>query len=105
MPRGRPAKSRVRQRIVEILAHMGKGYGYRVSKVYNEIYPEIASRLVYYHLRKGIQTGEFVVREVKVEKGNFSWGASVEKIYYMLGPNAEVKGLKQVAKFFDKKYK
>ena len=100
MARGRPNGSKVRQRVIEILAYLEKGYGYEITKVYNQIYPETSSRLIYYHLRKGMQTGEFLVQEVKSEKGEFSWGSEVEKIYYVLGPNAEVKGLKQVAKFF-----
>jgi hypothetical protein len=102
MPRGRPVKSEIRQNIIEILYFMGEGYGYQVAKIYNEIFPEVTQRSVYYHLRKGVQTEELEVHRVKVEKGDFSWGDTVEKIYYSLGSQAEPRGKKRVRKHLEK---
>ncbi len=94
--RGRPVKSVIRQNILEILFFLGEGYGYQVAKMYNEIFPAVSQRSIYYHIRKGVSVGEIEVHEVKEERGDFSWGDRVEKIYYTLGSSAEVKGLKRV---------
>ncbi len=96
MKRGRPVRSQIRDNIVEILYHLGKGYGYQVSKIYNALFPQVTQRLVYYHLRKGVSTREVEVHKVEVEKGDFSWGNSVEKTYYTLGPAATPIGNKKV---------
>lgn len=92
MPRGRPVKSQIRQRVVEILAVMKKGYGYQIFQVYQKVYPRATMRSIYYHLNKGLQTGEFQVEAVQMEKGNYSWGSEAEKVYYMLGSKAEPRG-------------
>ncbi len=102
MPRGRPTKSQIRQNIVEILFYLKSGYGYNISKVYNEIFPPVSQRSIYYHLRKGITTGEIQIEEIKEEKGEFSWGQKVEKTYYSLGKEASIKGNKTVQKYFAK---
>ena len=98
--RGRPVKSQIRQNIIEILFYMKKAYGYQIAKVYNEIFPEVSQRSIYYHLKKGLTTEEIVAEEIKEEKGNFSWGTKVEKIYYTLGKHAEIKGDSQVKEYF-----
>jgi hypothetical protein len=87
--RGRPLKSPIRQNIVELLLFLKQGYGYEIVKHYLAVFPKVAQRSVYYHLKKGLKTGEFVVHEIKEEKGHFSWGPYVEKVYYGLGPNAK----------------
>jgi len=102
MSRGRPVKSVIRQNIIEILYFMGEGYGYQIAKVYNSIFPQVTQRSVYYHLRKGVQTEEFSVHKVKTEKGDYSWGDSVEKIYYSLGNQAEPRGMERVQKYLGK---
>ena len=102
MGRGRPVKSAIRQNVVEILAVKGEMYGYDIYRVYREIFPSITLRSIYYHLKKGISTGEFVVKEVRKEKGNFSWGGETEKIYYTLGPKAQPKNDQRVKDFFKK---
>lgn len=86
--RGRPVRSDVRQNIINILYIIKKGYGYDVFRIYRSVYPACTMRLIYYHLKKGIETGEIKVAEIRKEKGNFSWGGEVEKIYYALGPSA-----------------
>jgi len=101
MPRGRPVKSEIRQRIAEILYFLGSDYGYRVHKIYCKIFPKCTREVVYYHLRKGVKLKIFEVKEVKQEKGDFSWGGMVEKTYYGLGAEAKVTGDAQVKKFFD----
>jgi hypothetical protein len=99
MARGRPIKSQIRQNIIEILFYLGKGYGYEISKIYNEIFPQVTQRSIYYHLKKGTQTKEININKIKKESGDFSWGSSVEKIYYELGDNAEPKGENKVKDF------
>lgn len=96
MPRGRPVGSVVRQNIVEILNVIGKGYGYEIHKLYNQIFKPCTRENIYYHLRKGVELGEFAVEEIKQEKGKFSWGTVAEKTYYKLGSKAEPKGDDQV---------
>jgi len=101
MPRGRPVKSEIRERIAEILFFAGSAYGYKIHKIYCQIFPKCTREVVYYHMRKGVKLKEFKIKEIKQEKGEFSWGGMVEKTYYCLGSEARVKGDKQVKKFFD----
>ncbi len=97
--RGRPVKSQIRQNVVEILHELQEGYGYQISRIYNTIYPQVTQRSIYYHLHKGIKTNEIAVRKVEQERGDFSWGQSVEKTYYMLGAKANPKGDVRVRDF------
>ncbi len=99
MPRGRPTKSVIRQNIIEILHYLGKGYGYDIAKIYNNIFPKVTQRSIYYHLHKGISTGEIEIEEIKEEEGDYSWGKVVEKIYYSLGKEATPKGEERVKTF------
>ena len=101
MPRGRPAGSQVRQNIVEILNYGGKLHGYGIFSVYKALFPKAGIRNVYYHLKKGIETGELKVAEVRKESGNYSWGGYVERRYYALGPNAKPAGLPEVKEYFE----
>ena len=105
MPQGRPTGSVIRENIIEILAVMGKGYGYLINKIYQEIFPLCTREVIYYHLKKGVALGEFSVEEIKQEKGDFSWGGVVEKTYYKLGANAKPKGDEKVMKYFEKQKK
>jgi len=102
MGRGRPVKSAIRQNIVEILNVKGEMYGYDIYRIYREVFPSITLRSIYYHLKKGVSTGEFIVKEVRKEKGNFSWGGETEKTYYALGPKAQVKGDSKVKDYLKK---
>lgn len=104
MKRGRPVRSQIRQNIVEILKFMGEGYGYEIHKIYKEIFdPSPTLRVIYYHLRKGVSLGEFTIKIVKQEQGDFSWGPTAQKTYYSLGPQAKPQILAVVKEFFDKK--
>lgn len=96
MPRGRPTRSAIRQNIVELLAVMGKGYGYEIHKNYIKIFPACTREVVYYHLKKGITLGEFAIDSVKQEIGDYSWGKTVEKTYYKLGASAKPRGDERV---------
>ena len=89
MRTGRPTKSEIRQNVVEILYFIKNAYGYEIYKIYTAIFPKITLRSVYYHLRKGVDIGEFQVNKIEKEKGDYSWGSEAEKIYYSLGPNAK----------------
>ena len=102
MPRGRPVGSEIRQNIVELLYFLGSGYGYGLWKKYIVIFPKCTLRSIHYHLKKGLSTGEFIVKEIKVEKGEYSWGGTVEKIYYALGEQAIAKGDERVKAYLDK---
>ena len=52
---------------------------------------------------KGLDTGEFLLEDVKCEKGNFSWGGSVERKYFIVGPHAKVTGNPKVKEYFKRK--
>jgi hypothetical protein len=101
--RGRPVKSVIRQNIVEILYFLGQGYAYEIYKIYSQIFPEVCMRSIYYHLKKGLATQEFIVKDIKKEKGEYSWGPEAEKIYYALGPSAGPKMNHSVKAYFDNK--
>tara|TARA_Y100000310_G_C20129445_1_gene555173 strand:- start:40 stop:381 length:342 start_codon:yes stop_codon:yes gene_type:complete len=94
--RGRPVQSKIRENIIEILFYLNKGYGYQIAKIYNEVFPEVTQRSIYYHLAKGVTTQEIKIHRIKREKGFFSWGNSVEKKYYTLGRSSSPKGNKRV---------
>ena len=98
--RGRPTYSKVRQNIVEILAYMETGYGYKIYKAYKDLFPAVTLRVIYYHLKKGTELGEFEVAEVKKTKGDYSWGPEAEKIYYKLGPKAKPRMDPEVREYF-----
>ena len=99
MRRGRPTKSQIRQNVVEILFHLGKGYGYQISKIYNEVFPRATQRVIYYHLKKGVFTKEISIQKIQQEHGDFSWGSVVEKKYYTLGSKAVAKGDSRIQDF------
>lgn len=102
MTAGRPVKSEIRQNIVEILYFMKNAYGYEVHKAYIDLFPNASQRVIYYHLKKGVDTEEFVVNKVSREQGNYSWGETAEKVYYSLGSNAKPRILARVKKYFEK---
>lgn len=103
MPRGRPAHSEIRQRLVEILSHRGRDYGYNIYKLYCKIFPPVSMRVVYYHLNKGVELGVFRAERVKSEGERFSWGDSAIKVYYTLGASAMPLGMQEVQGFFSQK--
>ncbi|MBS3121670.1 hypothetical protein J4434_02185 [Candidatus Woesearchaeota archaeon] len=94
--RGRPIGSNIRQNLIDLLFVKGKAFGYELSKSYNQIFPKCTSRVIYYHLNKGVQLGEFKVSKIVKEEGDFSWGSTVERIYYQLGEKAAPKDNEQV---------
>jgi hypothetical protein len=94
--RGRPIQSEIRRNIVEILFFLKQGYGYQISRIYQKLFPHCTREVVYYHLKKGVSLGEFELKEIKSEKGDFSWGDTVQKRYYALGPKASPKGEERV---------
>lgn len=102
MKRGRPIFSEIRQNIIEILSYLGSGYGYQISKIYQQVFPTCTREVIYYHLKKGVELDEMKISEVKKEKGEYSWGEVVTKTYYALGPNAAPKGSERVKKEVEK---
>ena len=103
MARGRPVKSQIRQNIIELLYFLKEGYGYDLYRLYKEIFPSVTMRVIYYHLKKGTELGEFRVNKIIKENGNFSWGNEVEKIYYSLGKEAQPVGNTRVKEVLEKK--
>jgi hypothetical protein len=103
MARGRPVKSQIRQNIVELLYFLKEGYGYDIYRHYKDIFPPASMRVIYYHLRKGSDLGEFKINKIIKENGNFSWGSVAEKIYYSLGEEAQPIGNQKVKEFLDRK--
>ena len=91
--RGRPVSSAIRQNIIEILYKIGKGYGYDIYKHYVENFPKVTLRSIYYHLKKGLDIGEFEIERIEKEKGQYSWGETAEKTYYKLGKSAVPQGI------------
>jgi len=89
--RGRPSKSIIRERIAAIINKIGLSYGYEIYKFYKEVYGDITSRIIYYHLKKGAEIGEFNIIRTKSELGLYSWGAESERVYYAIGPYAALK--------------
>lgn len=90
--RGRPAKSQIRSNILELLALVGEVHGYQLTKLYNEVFPKVTMRSIYYHLHKGCDLKEIALNRVVEEKGDFSWGTESKKVKYILGEEATVKG-------------
>jgi hypothetical protein len=103
--RGRPVFSQVRQNIVEILYVIGNAYGYEIFKSYKALFAPITLRLVYYHLKKGVQIGEFKIKQIEKRKGDYSWGPETERIIYQLGSKASPKMNSKVRDYFNKKKK
>ena len=101
--RGRPIGSPIRQNIIEILYLMKEGYGYDIYKVYLKFFSKVTLRSIYYHLRKGLDTGEFKIKKAGKVKGDYSWGNEAEKVYYELGSNAKPSLNERIKDYFDKK--
>ncbi len=72
----------------QIVDALGVSYGYEIYKVYEGAFSPIDLRSMYYHLRKGVDLGEFELVGVKEERGVFTWGALSMRRYYITGPNA-----------------
>ena len=101
--RGRPIGSIIRQNMIEILYFMKEGCGYDLYAVYIHLFPKVTLRSIYYHLNKGIDTGEFKIKKAGKVKGEYSWGTEAEKVYYELGNNAKPSLNERIKKHFDKK--
>ena len=61
--RGRPVKTIIRERIATILGQVGSSYGYEIFKTYRKIFGKVSLRNLYYNLKKGLKTGEFIIVE------------------------------------------
>jgi|SRR3989344_8676504 len=97
----RPAKSAIRQNIVDMLFFMKRGYGYGIYKAYTALFPKTTMRNIYYHLRKGTATEELKKEKAEIIKGEYSWGSEAEKVFYTLGKKAKPKMNKKIKEYFD----
>ncbi len=88
--KGRPVGSIIRNRIAAILDRTGTGYGYEIFKLYKDLFGKIHIRTIYYNLKKGIEKEEIILLKVENEVGKYSWGNEVQKIYYSIGPYANI---------------
>ncbi len=88
MPKGRPVKTEIRQKIATIIKQTNIAYGYQIYKIYKDVFGHISLRNLYYNLKKGVELGEFIIMDIKREKGMFTWGEEAEHKYYSLGPYA-----------------
>lgn len=97
--RGRPKGTNIRKNISWIIKHMGYSYGYEILRNYNLVFGPIKMRTLYYNLRSGISSGEFVVMDIRREVGNYTWGSETERVYYTIGPYAQFSKLKTSEKY------
>jgi hypothetical protein len=102
---GRPIGSKVRQNIVEILYFYRQLHGYDLYKIYIDLYPKVTMRLIYYHLKKGLDTGEFKIARLDKKSGNYSWGTTSENVIYELGTNANPMIEPHVKFYWEKNFK
>ncbi|MBW3020216.1 hypothetical protein KY334_02890 [Candidatus Woesearchaeota archaeon] len=98
----RPTKSAIRQNILKILSYSGKLHGYELYYHYLNIFGKVHMRSIYYNLKKGVILKEINLLDVKKEQGNYSWGSEAEKVYYTIGPEANVRESKRVKEYFEK---
>lgn len=88
---GRPFKSKIRERMVEILYNIKKAHGYEILKIYKVVYGNCAMKSIYYNLSRGADLNEFELVSSERKEGDFSWGGSVLHNYYKLGSAAKPK--------------
>lgn len=105
MGRGRPIGSGIRQNMINLLQYMRRAHGYQLYKAYIDCFSKVTLRVIYYHLKKGVSLGEFVVDTIAKEKGDYSWGGEAEKIYYKLGPEAKPRADPLLKAYMEKKKK
>ncbi len=87
--RGRKLRSPIRQNLVEMLYYSSPITGYDAYKLYKSIFASCSQRSIYHHLQKGLETDEFTIESVADESGEYSWGKQAQKVYYVLGENAQ----------------
>jgi hypothetical protein len=90
MQKGRPAGSVIRDRITSLLAACGKLHGYELYQLYVAQFPTCTMRVIYYHLKKGVEYKVFKVHSVVDTTGNFSWGGVSQRTYYELEHSAKI---------------
>lgn len=101
--KGRPIGSEVRQRIIDILYVYKELHGYEIAKIYCDLYGKVTTRLIYYHLKKGVSLGELSIRKIEQKYGDYSWGNISEIIIYSLGETANPRLNNQIVEYFNKK--
>jgi hypothetical protein len=87
--------------MVELLSALKEAYGYQLYEHYVRIFPKVTRRLIYYHLSKGVESGEFHPLETRKEEGNYTWGSTAEKIYYKVGSKARPLGDLRVERYIE----
>ncbi len=87
--KGRPKGTDVRKNISWILRQSNYSYGYEILRNYNRIFGAVKPRTLYYNLKSGVLSEEFIVMDVKKEVGTYTWGSETERVYYTIGPYAQ----------------
>ncbi|MBD3262992.1 hypothetical protein GF374_01280 [Candidatus Woesearchaeota archaeon] len=89
--RGRSLGSPIRDNLIELLHFVGPSYGYYLYKKYKKVFGDVSLRSIYHHLSKGVELGLFEVKGVEKAKGDYSWGAGVQRTVYKLSTGASPK--------------
>ncbi len=98
---GRPARSIVRDRLVEMLYISGRLTAYDAHKHYVKLFGEATQRNIYYQLRRGVDMGLFTVADVVEETGDYSWGSTTRKVYFELAAGASPQLNTKVKHYFN----
>lgn len=99
---GRPAKSKVRDQLAEVLYVAGALTAYDAHKHFIRLFGGVTQRNIYYQLKRGVDLGIFRISDVVEEKGDYSWGPTTRKVYYELTPAASPQLNSAVKHYFDK---
>jgi hypothetical protein len=87
--------------MVELLFALKEAYGYQLYEHYIRVFPKVTRRLIYYHLAKGVESGEIEPLETRKEEGDYTWGSMAEKIYYKVGSKARPRGDLRVERYVE----
>jgi len=99
MGRGRPSRSIVRDRLVEMIFVVGKLTAYEAHKHYIRLFGKASQRNIYYQLEKG-EVIDIFSKQVVDEEGTYTWGTTAQKVYYSLTKDAKPQINKEVRDYF-----
>ena len=100
--KGRPPSSEVRKNLIDLLYISGPLHCYEIAKHYNKIFSKVTQRLIYYHLKKGVEYEIIKIKGVEKVDSGYSWGPQAERILYELTSKANPSVNDAVKEYFDK---